>query len=115
MVFEGKIVIKNKDRMKQLVTVNMPEVFYECLKKLVEIGLYASKSEAIRVAVRDFFENDVEPDDFKRALKHLVREHREPVYDSDGWPVREDIPEAFSDLTDEDQEVLRELRAGDAK
>lgn len=39
----------------KIVTVNVPESYIEAIKKLVgENGLYPSRSELIRVAVRDF-------------------------------------------------------------
>lgn len=39
----------------KIVTVNIPESFLDSIKKLVgEHGLYPSRSELIRVAVRDF-------------------------------------------------------------
>lgn len=42
------------DNMK-IVTVNIPESFLDSIKKLVgENGLYPSRSELIRVAVREF-------------------------------------------------------------
>ncbi len=42
------------DNMK-IVTVNIPESFLDSIKKLVgNNGLYPSRSELIRVAVRDF-------------------------------------------------------------
>ncbi|NVM35990.1 MAG: ribbon-helix-helix protein, CopG family [Candidatus Lokiarchaeota archaeon] len=39
----------------KIVTVNVPESYLDSIKKLVgENGLYPSRSELIRVAVRDF-------------------------------------------------------------
>ena len=39
----------------KIVTVNIPEAYIESIKRLVgEDGLYPSRSELIRVAVRDF-------------------------------------------------------------
>ena len=39
--------------MSRIVTVKMPEKYIELLDVLVRMGLYSSKSEAIRTAVRD--------------------------------------------------------------
>ena len=38
----------------RLITVKIPEVFVEGIDDLVKVGKYASRSEAIRVAIRDF-------------------------------------------------------------
>ena len=44
------------------ISVNLPEAFVEGLEKLVQRGLYANRSEAIRVAVRDILKRElVEP------------------------------------------------------
>lgn len=41
--------------MMKICTVNLPEPFISAMKKLVlEYGLYPSRSELIRVAVREF-------------------------------------------------------------
>ncbi len=37
----------------RLITVKMSDIYVKGLDKLVEIGMYPSRSEAIRVAVRD--------------------------------------------------------------
>lgn len=38
----------------QVVTVNIPTVYLDALGKLTEQGLFPSRSEAVRVALRDF-------------------------------------------------------------
>ncbi|MFX1236314.1 MAG: ribbon-helix-helix domain-containing protein [Promethearchaeota archaeon] len=46
---------KKRSSKTRIVTVNVPESYIEAIKKLVgENGLYPSRSELIRVAVRDF-------------------------------------------------------------
>jgi len=37
----------------QLITVKMSDIYVSALDKLVELGMYPSRSEAIRVAIRD--------------------------------------------------------------
>ncbi|HUX98590.1 MAG TPA: ribbon-helix-helix domain-containing protein [Candidatus Deferrimicrobium sp.] len=37
----------------KLITVNIPKTYLEDLEELVKVGLYSSRSEAIRIAVRD--------------------------------------------------------------
>ncbi|MBD3406686.1 MAG: ribbon-helix-helix protein, CopG family [Candidatus Lokiarchaeota archaeon] len=46
----------------QLVTVKMSELYVNGLDKLVEKGMYPSRSEAIRVAVRDLLRKELWPD-----------------------------------------------------
>jgi antitoxin ParD1/3/4 len=36
-----------------LITVKMSDIYVDGLDKLVDIGMYPSRSEAIRVAIRD--------------------------------------------------------------
>ncbi len=49
---------RKKSSMK-LVTVHLPEPYIEGLKRLVDMGRYPNKSEAIRVAVRDLLANEL--------------------------------------------------------
>ncbi len=49
----------------KLITVNIPKAYLEDLEELVKVGMYSSRSEAIRIAVRDliwdeFLENSNE-------------------------------------------------------
>ncbi|RDE13436.1 MAG: CopG family transcriptional regulator [Candidatus Thorarchaeota archaeon] len=46
----------------QLVTVKMSEIYVSGLDKLVEIGMYPSRSEAIRVAIRDLLRRELWPE-----------------------------------------------------
>ena len=43
----------------KLVTVHLPEFYIKGLEQLVEMGRYPSKSEAIRVAVRDLLAREL--------------------------------------------------------
>ena len=44
------------------ISVNLPEAFVKGLEELVQRGLYANRSEAIRVSVRDLLKRElVEP------------------------------------------------------
>ena len=45
----------------QLVTVKMSDIYVKGLDKLVEIGMYPSRSEAIRVAIRDLLRKELWP------------------------------------------------------
>jgi len=46
----------------QLVTVKMSDIYVSGLDKLVEIGMYPSRSEAIRVAIRDLLRRELWPE-----------------------------------------------------
>lgn len=43
----------------KLVTVKMPETYIEGLDELVRIGRYSSRSEVIRIAVRDLLRKEL--------------------------------------------------------
>jgi antitoxin ParD1/3/4 len=45
----------------QLVTVKMSDIYVKGLDKLVEMGMYPSRSEAIRVAIRDLLRRELWP------------------------------------------------------
>lgn len=44
----------------QIVTVNLPSIFIDAIQKLTDQGLFPSRSEAIRVALRDFLKTELE-------------------------------------------------------
>ena len=83
----------------KVVTVNVPETYVEAIEKLIgENGLYPSRSELIRCAVREFLLKEL------KMAKHLSKTEntdeneefddenfvRVPVEDSDGKePVME--------------------------
>ncbi len=43
----------------KITTVNLPEPFIKALQLLQDVGLYPSRSEAIRVALRDFLQKEL--------------------------------------------------------
>ncbi|MHA2140959.1 MAG: ribbon-helix-helix domain-containing protein [Candidatus Thorarchaeota archaeon] len=45
----------------RLITVKMSEIYADGLDRLVEIGMYPSRSEAIRVAIRDLLRRELWP------------------------------------------------------
>jgi len=42
----------------KLVTLNLPEAYIDGLEKLVQEEIYPNRSEAIRLAVRDFLRKE---------------------------------------------------------
>jgi len=54
-------IIKVKpDRKKHLknISLNYPNLYDECIKDLVFLGIYPSRSEAIRTAIRQFLQKE---------------------------------------------------------
>ncbi|MFX0068396.1 MAG: ribbon-helix-helix domain-containing protein [Candidatus Hodarchaeota archaeon] len=49
---------ENVNEWLKLVTVKMPETYIKGLDALVEVGLYPSRSEAIREAIRYFIRKE---------------------------------------------------------
>ncbi len=46
-------------RVMRLVSVKIPEAQIEGVEKLVDVGLYSSRSAAIRVAIRDLLKKEL--------------------------------------------------------
>ena len=44
----------------QNITIAIPEIYVENLEKLQDIGLINSRSDGIRIAVREFIEKELE-------------------------------------------------------
>jgi antitoxin ParD1/3/4 len=44
----------------QIVTVNLPSIYIDAIAKLTGQGMFPSRSEAIRAALRDFLKNELE-------------------------------------------------------
>ena len=53
----------------QLVTVKMSDIYVKGLDELVEIGMYPSRSEAIRVAIRDLLRRELWPTNGSPIIK----------------------------------------------
>jgi Arc/MetJ-type ribon-helix-helix transcriptional regulator len=48
---------KHKTKMTN-ITINIPNIYDENIKKLIEMKVVASRSEAIRTALREFIHNE---------------------------------------------------------
>jgi len=44
----------------QIVTVNLPSIYIDVIDKLLEQRMFPSRSEAIRVAIREFLKSELE-------------------------------------------------------
>ena len=59
----------------KIITINLPEKYLTAIQTLNDLGIYPSRSEAIRIALRDFLEdelkmyNNLEDTSFKMLLK----------------------------------------------
>lgn len=58
----------------KLVTVKMSDIYVNGLDKLVEIGMYPSRSEAIRVAIRDLLRRELWPVDGSPITMNLDKD-----------------------------------------
>jgi len=92
----GDIIIK-------VVTVNVPEAYIEAIKKLVgSDGLYPSRSELIRAAVRDFLLKELTL--ARHTSKRIAEKAAEPKIDPSKF-VRIPI-----DSKDENNEPVRNFK-----
>ena len=48
---------KKKNPMEN-ITINIPEIYDENIQKLVRLKIVPNRSEAIRIALREFFQNE---------------------------------------------------------
>jgi len=84
------------------VTVNVPETYIDAIKKLVgENGLYPSRSELIRCAVRDFLIKELT---LARSIERKIQPTEEKPFDESKY-VRIPI-----DTKDEDGEPIRDFK-----
>jgi Arc/MetJ-type ribon-helix-helix transcriptional regulator len=50
---------KKKEKTKMTnITINIPDIYDENIKKLIELKIIPSRSEAIRTALREFIHNE---------------------------------------------------------
>jgi Arc/MetJ-type ribon-helix-helix transcriptional regulator len=43
----------------KIITINLPEKYLSAIQILNDLGIYPSRSEAIRIALRDFLANEL--------------------------------------------------------
>jgi len=59
----------------KIITINLPEKYLAAIQILNDMGIYPSRSEAIRIALGDFLSNelkmfkDLEDDSFKMLIR----------------------------------------------
>ena len=58
----------------KIITINLPEKYQSAIQTLNDLGIYPSRSEAIRIALRDFLseelkmDQDLEQETFKELI-----------------------------------------------
>ena len=86
----------------KIVTVNVPDSYIDAIKKLVgENGLYPSRSEAIRCAVRDFLIKELA---LARTMLRRMKAEPKEILDESKF-VRIPI-----DSVDENDEPIRDFK-----
>ena len=61
--------------MMKIITINLPEKYLEAIQTLNDLGIYPSRSEAIRTALSEFLEdelkmfNSLEENTFKMLIR----------------------------------------------
>ncbi|MCK4481298.1 MAG: ribbon-helix-helix protein, CopG family [Candidatus Lokiarchaeota archaeon] len=59
----------------KIITINLPEKYLQAIQILNDMGVYPSRSEAIRVALRQFLSkeikmyNDLDDDSFRMLIR----------------------------------------------
>ena len=59
----------------KIITINLPEKYLQAIQILNDLGIYPSRSEAIRIALRDFLSNELKmyQDLDEKSFKLLIR------------------------------------------
>jgi Arc/MetJ-type ribon-helix-helix transcriptional regulator len=47
----------------KIVTINIPDQYLDCIQSMVELGFFPSRSEAVRVALKQFLVRESEIND----------------------------------------------------
>ncbi len=65
----------------QIITINLPEKYLDAIRILNERGVYPSRSEAIRIALKEFLTEELklyqelEEDNFKILVGNINNNH----------------------------------------
>ena len=63
----------------KIITINLPGKYLSAIQTLNDMGVYPSRSEAIRIALRDFLDkeltmfNNLEDESFRMLLRSIKR------------------------------------------
>ena len=64
------------DKKVQIVTVNLPRVYIDAIQVLTSRGDYPSRSEAIRVALRDFLGDELKMVESLLEIRDAKEKHK---------------------------------------
>jgi Arc/MetJ-type ribon-helix-helix transcriptional regulator len=65
----------------KIITINLPEKYLDAIQTLNDLGIYPSRSEAIRIALGDFLEDelkmyhDLDDESFKVLMKNNINKN----------------------------------------
>ncbi|MFX1572449.1 MAG: ribbon-helix-helix domain-containing protein [Promethearchaeota archaeon] len=65
----------------KIITINLPEKYLQAIQILNDMGIYPSRSEAIRIALNDFLTNelkmykDLDDENFKMLIRSKSNKH----------------------------------------
>ena len=64
--------------MMKIITINLPEKYLEAIQTLNDLGVYPSRSEAIRIALSEFLEQELKMFDSLEdsKFKMLIRSNK---------------------------------------
>lgn len=98
----------------KIITINLPEKYLSAIQTLNDLGIYPSRSEAIRIALRDFLneelkmDQELEPEIFDLLINSMKKQpiHREHEdLELDTLQLEELNDETMDDLIEEDEEA----------
>ncbi|MFX1243258.1 MAG: ribbon-helix-helix domain-containing protein [Promethearchaeota archaeon] len=66
----------------KIITINLPEKYLQAIQILNDMGVYPSRSEAIRIALHDFLTNELKmfKDLDDESFKMLIRSKSNKTY-----------------------------------
>lgn len=91
----------------RIITINLAEPHVKALKMLQDLGLYPSRSEAIRVAIRDFLQREFGFGDRVKVLTIPPPEHEKQP---DPVEIKKDIARLLRKLYEEHVDVSMACR-----
>lgn len=62
----------------KIVTINIPDQYLDCMKTMIDIGIYPNRSEAVREALKLFLRKekelnkDLDPERFRELKEHQL-------------------------------------------
>jgi len=64
--------------MMKIITINLPEKYLEAIQTLNDLGMYPSRSQAIRTALSEFLDDELKMFDNleENTFKMLVRSNK---------------------------------------